>query len=153
MRMLLASSLLMAIALASGCGKSSSTAASDDSDGSSKGDLIAKIDQHGDEIVASSARGEAREWMKQPRHVFFKADPKVVAQFVEDFYQAGAVTVYIADIEEEQGYDYGESLLVVLPRDPNARAKLFQVEARADTAFDDDTVTDQGQKYLYNGLD
>jgi hypothetical protein len=153
MRMLLASSLLMAIALASGCGKSSSTAASDDSDGSPKGDLIAKIDQHGDEIVASSARGEAREWMKQPRHVFFKADPKVVAQFVEDFYQAGAVTVYIADIEEEQGYDYGESLLVVLPRDPNARAKLFQVEARADTTFDDDPVTDQGQKYLYNGLD
>jgi hypothetical protein len=77
----------------------------------------------------------------------------VVAQFVEDFYQAGAVTVYIADIEEEQGYDYGESLLVVLPKDPNARAKLFQVEARADTTFDDDPVTDQGQKYLYNGLD
>ncbi|HTR40957.1 MAG TPA: hypothetical protein VMH87_05025 [Pseudomonadales bacterium] len=155
MKKLLACSLLAALALASGCNKSQSSAASagDDSDGSSKGDLIAKIDKHGDEIMASSTKGEAREWMKQPKHIFFKADPKVVAQFVEDFYQAGATQVYIADIEEEEGNQYGESLLIVLPTDPAARAKLFQVEARADTQFEDDPVTDQGQKYLYNGLD
>lgn len=103
--------------------------------------------------MASSTKGEAREWMKGPKHVFFKTDAKVVGQFVEDFYQAGATQVLIGDIETEQGYDYGESLLVVLPKDPAARAKLFQVEARADTTFDDDPVTDQGQKYLYNGLD
>jgi hypothetical protein len=153
MKKILACSLLAALALASGCGKSQSTTGSDDSDGSSKGDLIAKIDKHGDEIMASSTKGEAREWMKGAKHVFFKADPKVVAQFVEDFYQAGAESVYVADIEEEEGNQYGESLLVVLPKDPVARAKLFQVEARADTTFDDDPVTDKGQKYLYNGLD
>jgi hypothetical protein len=153
MKRMLACSLLAALALASGCGKSPSTATSDDSDGSSKDDLIAKIDKHGDEIMASSTKAEAREWMKGSKHVFFKADPKVVAQFVEDFYQAGAVQVYIADIETEEGNDYGESLLVVLPTDPAARAKLFQVEARADTQFEDDPVSDKGQKYLYNGLD
>lgn len=155
MKKLWACSLLAVLALASGCNKSQSLAASasDDSSGSSKGDLIAKIDKHGDEIMASSTKGEAREWMKQPKHVFFKADPKVVAQFVEDFYQAGATQVYIADIEEEEGNQYGESLLAVLPTDPAARAKLFQVETRADTQFEDDPVTDQGQKYLYNGLD
>ncbi len=150
---LLAGSLLATLVLACGCGKSQSSSAGDDSDGSSKSDLIAKIDQHGDEIMASNTKAEAREWMKQPKHVFFKADSKVVAQFVEDFYQAGAVSVYIADVEEEEGNQYGESLLVVLPKDPDARAKLFQVEARADTQFEDDPVTDKGQKYLYNGLD
>jgi hypothetical protein len=153
MKKIWACSLLAALALASGCGKSASTTGSDDSDGSSKNDLIAKIDTHGDEIVASNTKGEAREWMKGAKHVFFKADPKVVAQFVEDFYQAGAAQVYIADVETEEGNDYGESLLVVLPKDPAARAKLFQVEARADTTFDDDPVPDKGQKYLYNGLD
>jgi hypothetical protein len=153
MKMLLASSLLIAFALASGCSKSQSTAAGNDSAEQSQDSLIAGVDKHGDEIMASSTKTEARQWMKQPKHVFFKADPKEVAQFVEDFYQAGAVQVFIADIEEENDNQYGESLLVVLPKDANARAKLFEVEARADTAFQDDPVTDKGQKYLYNGLD
>jgi hypothetical protein len=147
-------SISLAIVLMSGCGKPQPAAVgSTDSDDSSQGDLIASIDKHGDEIMASTTKGEAREWMKDPKHIFFKADPKVVAQFVEDFYQAGATQVYIADIEEEQGNDYGESLLVVLPKDPAARVKLFDVETRADTEFQDDSVTDKGQKYLYNGLD
>ncbi len=137
----LTASLLIALALAGACSNS-------DSD-----PLIAKIDKHGDEILASNTKAEARAWMTHPHHVFFKADPKQVAQFVEDFYQAGAEKVYIADIEEEQGNFYGEGLLVVLPKDAAARAKLFEVESRADTAFDDTPVTDKGQKYLYNGLD
>jgi len=103
--------------------------------------------------MASPTRTEARQWMKQPKHVFLKADPKVVAQFVEDFYLAGAVQVLIADIEEKNGNQYGESVLVVLPKDPTARAKLFEVEARVDTAFQNDPVPDKGQKYLYNGLE
>lgn len=146
-------SLLIALAMTVGCSKSESTAAGDDSDGDSHGSLIAKIDKHGDEIMASSTKAEAREWMKQPKHVFFKADPKQVAQFVEEFYQAGAAQVYIADIEEEEGNFYGEGLLVVLPKDAAARAKLFEIESRADTVYQDDTVPDKGQKYLYNGLD
>lgn len=155
MKKLFTASLLIALALASGCNKSDSPGASSggDSDDDSKGALIARIDKHGEEIMAGTTKAEAREWMKQPKHVFFKADPKQVAQFVEDFYGAGATQVLIADIEEHDGVQYGESLLVVLPKDPAARDKLFQVEARADTAFEDDPVSDQGQKYLYNGLD
>jgi len=155
MKKLLTASLLIALALAGGCDKSSpgSTTASGDSDDDSKGALVARIDKHGEEIMAGTTKAEARDWMKQPKHVFFKADPKQVAQFVEDFYQAGATQVLIADIEEHDGVQYGESLLVVLPKDPAARAKTFQVGARADTAFDDEPVSDQGQKYLFNGLD
>ncbi len=151
---LLTCSMLVAFALFGGCKKDSSTSAgSSDSGGQSDDGLIARIDKHGDEIMASSTKAEAREWMKQPKHVFFKANPKEVAQFVEDFYSAGATQVFIGDIEEEGGNFYGGSLLVVLPKDPGVRAKLFEVESRADTAFQDDPVKDSGQKYLYNSFD
>jgi hypothetical protein len=72
---------------------------------------------------------------------------------VEEFYGAGATQVLIADIEEHDGTQYGEALLIVLPKEAGARAKLFEVGARADTAYQNDPVTDKGQKYLYYSLD
>ncbi len=150
---LLAGSLLVVLTLISGCGQQQSSTASGDPDEQSQDALIANIDQHGDEVMSSSDKAEARQWMKQPKHVFFKADPGQVAQFVEDFYNAGARQVLITDIEEFQGNQFGEALLVILPKDAGARAKLFEVGARADTAFDNDPVTDKGQKYLYYSLD
>lgn len=136
--------VLVACALAVGCGKQGAPSAES---------LEARIDRHGDEIMASSTKGEARAWMKEPKHVFFKADPKEVAKFVEDFYNAGAVQVLIGDVEEEQGNQFAGSILVVLPTDAPARAKLFAIDARADTAFDCDPVSDKGQKYLYYPFD
>jgi hypothetical protein len=139
---------LAACVLAAGCSdKSTSVSGSDDSED------IAKIDRHGEEIMASSAKAEARDWMKQPAHIFFKIDPKQVKQFVEDFYGAGAKQVLIGDIETHDGTQYGESLLVVLPKEAAARAKLFEVNSRAETAFQNDPVSDKKQKYLYYSLD
>jgi hypothetical protein len=69
--------------------------------------------------------------MKQPSHVIFKADPKEVAKFVEEFYGAGATQVLIADIEEHEGKQFGGGLLVVLPKDADARVKLFEIGSRA----------------------
>jgi len=103
--------------------------------------------------MAGSAKAEARQWIKAPSHIFFKADPKEVAQFVEAFYGAGATQVLIADIEEHEGKQYGESLLVVLPKDAAMRKKLFEIGSRADTAFQNDETSDKGQKYLYYSLD
>ena len=162
MKQLLVSSLLIALVLSGGCGKSQSSAisqltivsnVSNNADNQSRNSTVAWIDQQGDKIIASATKSEARQWMRQSKHVFLKADAKVVAQFVEDFYQAGAVQVLIADIEEKSGNQSGESLLVVLPKDPTARARLFEVEARVDTAFQNDPVPDKGQNYLYNGLE
>jgi hypothetical protein len=141
-RRLLAGSSLIIFALAGGCSQQPSA----DS-------LEARVDKHGEEIMASSTKAEARDWMKQKSHVFFKADPKQVAKFVEEFYGAGATQVLIADIEEHDGTQYGEALLIVLPKEAGARAKLFEVGARADTAYQNDPVTDKGQKYLYYSLD
>jgi hypothetical protein len=115
---------------------------------------VTKTDQHGDEVMSSTNKAEAREWIKGPStHVFFKADPKQVSQYVEDFYNAGATQVFIADIEVEDNNQYGEALLVVLPTDAAARAKVFQVDSRASTDFQESPATDQGQKYLYYSLD
>jgi hypothetical protein len=138
--------MLILVALASSCSKAGS-----DSDG--KGSLEARVDHHGDDVMASKLKAEARAWMKQPKHVFFKADAKQVAQFVEDFYAAGAAQVLICDIEEEEGAQYGEGLLVVLPEEKDARAKVFAVSARAEAVYQEDPVTDKGQKYLYYSLD
>lgn len=146
--------MFITLALAGGCGKQgSSSTASGDSDDSSRGSLESRIDHHGDEIMASNTKAEARAWMKQPKHVFFKADAKQVGQFVEEFYGAGAAQVLIADIEEEEGAQYGEALLVVLPKDKDIRAKLFEIGARADAAYQNDPTTDKDQKYLYYSLD
>jgi hypothetical protein len=140
---------LAACALMPGCSKDNSASASDDSDDS----LITRIDQHGEEILASSAKAEAREWMKRPAHIFFKADPKQVGRFVEEFYGRWAKKVLIGDIEVRDGTEYGESLLVVLPKDAATRVKIFEVNTRAESAFENDEVSDKGQKYLYYSLD
>jgi len=153
-RNVIVSAVLLAMALCGGCGKhQSTTSGGTQSEGQSEGSLEARVDKHGEEILASSAKAEARQWMKQPKHVFFKADPKQVGQFVEEFYRAGATQVLVADIEEHDGTQYGEALLVVLPKDSGVRAKLFEVGGRADTAFQNDAVSDKGQKYLYYSLD
>ena len=143
--------LLVPLTLATGCNKLASTSDSDSDD--SPEAVIKRIDKHGDAIMASSAKAEAREWMKQPKHVLFKADSNQVAQSVEEFYKAGAEQVLVADLEEHGGIQFGDSLLVVLPKDPAARAKIFAVESRADTAFQDDPVQEKGQKYLYNSFE
>ena len=85
--------------------------------------------------------------------MFFKVDAKTMGKFVEDFYDAGAGQVVIGDVEDLGGNEYGESLLVVLPTDAAARAKVFAVGSRAETAFGNDGVTDKGQKYLLYSLD
>jgi hypothetical protein len=150
---LIAGTMLIALAFAGGCDKNkagSTSAGGDSSDGDS---LETRVDHHGDEIMASTTKAEARAWMKQPKHVFFKVEAKQVGQFVEEFYGAGATQVLIADIEEVEGAQYGEGLLVVLPKEKEARAKLFEIGARADAAYQNDPTTDKGQKYLYYGLD
>jgi len=151
---LMAGLMLMALALGCGCNKAGSGSSASDGDSGDAKDLITKVDKHGDEVMAASTgKAEARAWMKRPHHVFFKADAKQVGQFVEDFYGAGATQVLICDVEEHEGSQYGEGLLVVLPKEKDARAKLFEIDARANTAFQNDPTTDKGQKYLYYSLD
>jgi hypothetical protein len=111
------------------------------------------VDEHGDEALSKNNKGEAREWLKDESHIFFKGDRKKIAQFIEDFYSAGATQVYIVDTETHNGSVYGGAILVVLPQDGGARAKIFAMDKNVAMAFDEDTVSDQGQKYLYHAFD
>jgi hypothetical protein len=110
-------------------------------------------DEHCDEALAKNNKGEAREWLKDATHIFFKGDKKQIAQFIEDFYSAGAEQVYIADTETHNGSVYGGSLLVVLPQYAGARAKIFDLDKKVSQAFDEDAVQDRGQKYLFHAFD
>lgn len=153
-RSLVGGSLLVVFVVAMGCNKQpAATGQGNASEEESQGGLEGRIDKHGEEILASSAKSEARQWMKQTSHVFFKGDPKQIAEFVEQFYGAGAPQVLIGDIEEHDGKQYGGSLLVVLPGDKSARAKLFEIGTRAGASFQEDPVSDKGQKYLYYSFD
>jgi hypothetical protein len=113
----------------------------------------AKVDEHGDEALAGKNKGEAREWLKDASHIFFKGDRKQIAQFIEDFYSAGAAQVYIVDTETHKGSVYGGAILVVLPQDVAVRAKIFSMDKDVARAFDEDSVMDQGQKYLFHAFD
>jgi hypothetical protein len=115
--------------------------------------LEERIDDHCDKVIASSAKSEARQWLRQRSRGFFKTDRRDVGRFVKEFYDAGAKEVLIGDIEEDQSAQLGQSLLIVLPKEANARAKLFEIGSRAEDAFQCDPVSDKGQKYLYYSLD
>ena len=147
-RTLLAYAALIGLACAGGCKKQHSSRGEDKAgDGPERSGKQHRI------VLASADKAEAREWMKGATHLLFKADPKKVAQFVEEFYSAGAVQVLIAEVQEREGKQFGEALLVVLPKDTALRAKLFSIGNRADEAFQNDPVTESGQDYLYYWLD
>ena len=115
--------------------------------------LEERIEKHCEEVMASSAKAEARQWLRQRSHGFFKTDRRDVAGFVKQFYGAGATEVLIGDIHGDQSAQLGQSLVIVLPKEASARAKLFEIGSRAEDAFQCDHVSDKGQKYLYYPLD
>jgi len=134
---LVASVLLVAFAIACGPGFAAS-----------------KDDEHGEKVMAATNKAEARQWLKDSsRHLIFKGDRKEVVKLVEDFYKAGATKVFICDIESHDGNDYAGGLLIVLPKDSDARGKVFKVAEKADTAFENDPTKDEGQKYIYYAFD
>jgi hypothetical protein len=72
---------------------------------------------------------------------------------VDEFYAAGAVTVYVTGIETLGGTEVTETMLLELPKDSAARAKVFEVANRFDETIDSDPEKDVGQKYLSFALD
>jgi len=117
--------------------------------------LEQRLEKAGDEIMASDKKAEAREWLKDDNHVLFKfrGGKKKLSELVDEFYSAGAEKVYVGDIENEAGKNFAGTVLVVLPKDSAARAKLFEIDKRVGPELQEDPVTDKGQRYLYYSLD
>ena len=115
---------------------------------------VAALDKAGDEELAETNKvAEARQWLRAPSHSIFKGDPQSVAKFVDEFYAAGAVTVYVTGIETLGGTEVTATILVVLPKDGSARTKMFEIANRFDETTDSDPEKDVGQKYLLFELD
>jgi len=158
---LLAGSALILCALISGCsqkpapanGTAEAPSSSSPSVPSDSQAMAEKVDRHVEAALAAPNKAEARQWLKPPGHVFFKADKQEVAQLVEDFYAAGAAQVLFVEIARDNDKEIADSMVVVLPKDSAIRAKVFSVGERADGMFDNDPMPDSGQKYLYYGLD
>ena len=144
------------LCICSACGKKEATTSDLKDTTEQKSDVVnvAALDKDGDEQLAETNKvAEARQWLRAPSHALFKGDRQSVIEFVDEFYAAGAVTVYVTGIETLGGTEVTETMLLVLPKDPTARTKVFEVANRFDETIDSDPEKDVGQKYLSFVLD
>ena len=139
----------------SGCGKKEAVGSSTAPSVESKPEVVdvAALDKAGDEDLADPKKAEARQWLKAPSHAVFKGDKQAVIKFVDEVYAAGAVTVYATGIETLGGNEVTETMILVLPKDSTARAKVFEVANRFGETIQNDPDKDIGQKYLSFVLD
>jgi hypothetical protein len=115
-------------------------------------------DQMDREFVAQLMSGrtsEASAWLRDPRGAGMRTlgemDPDASIALVDQLYGLGAGEVLAVEIEDggAAGAETANHLLVRLPQDAKARARLFEVENQyaEDEGFDGET--DRGQEFLY----
>lgn len=113
-------------------------------------DWIAEQDAWvGDEIADGSA-APARGWLAHEGHATFEADPQFLDSLIDEFHAEGGAQVWMVGIESFQGHQLSDSIAVELPSDPDARARLFAIEAKV---FDGEGTPDVGQRFLTVSLD
>jgi hypothetical protein len=144
------------LVICSACGKKEATTSNPKNTTEQKSDVVdvATLDKEGDKELAETNKvAEARQWLRARSHSIFKGDQQSVIKFVDEFYAAGAVTVYVTGIDTLGGTQVTETMLLVLPKEAAARAKVFEVANRFDETIDSDPEKDIGQKYLSFVLD
>ncbi len=117
----------------------------------------------GDELEMYKSQGpryEARAWLASNGNPYPFAgnrfDSKDAAgAFIDSLYAARADTVWVLNVEQDsarvatEGGPYADALLVRLPADRAARARLFAFDARGARHEGFDPDRDSGQRYLY----
>lgn len=109
---------------------------------------------------AMGPRYEARQWLAGNINPFPLASNRfeskaAAAAFIDSLYALGADTVYVLNVQQDsawlarEGGPYADALLLRLPDDPGARARLLQVNAREarHQSFAPDRA--RGQRYLF----
>ena len=104
-------------------------------------------------------RYEARSWLRENAHISALAgnrfsSKKEAIDFVESLYSAGATTVYVTNIFDEdwrlkeEGGPYADTIIVELPSDLVKRASLIKImnEEIENEGFE--PVSDTGQKEI-----
>jgi len=106
------------------------------------------------ERMLASDRAEARQWLgAAPGAVRYlgELEPDASLELVERLYELGAAEVLAVEIEREPGSEDQTTnhLLVRLPLNLAARARLFAFENEHAESEGFDGEADRGQEYLY----
>lgn len=121
--------------------------------------------KHYDRLVAGQeddgdTAAEARAWLdpKNTENVLWKTSRAQTLKIVDDLYEAGAVKVLAVYSPKDETIKINmcAELLVVLPKDAEARKKVFKTFNRIDKQLwgeDHENIKDQGQKYLDLNMD
>jgi hypothetical protein len=121
-------------------------------------EYVARVYKDEDKDFAESKKAEARTWLKSPLHTILGEDKKKVLRYVDDFYAAGALKVFVADIETQTNgknppTEHAKYLCVVLPKDEDSRHQVFRVHWQAVREWGFDADDDVGQKYTWYPID
>jgi hypothetical protein len=121
-------------------------------------EYVARVYKDEDKEFAATTKAEARRWLKSTLHSIHGQSKKKVVQYVDWFYDAGAVNVFMADIKKVASRkndltENAEYMLVVLPQDLEARRKVFLIHSKAVLDWGIDADGDVGQKYLWYRVD
>ena len=137
-------SLLVVFSLLLFTGCSSST-----NSGSASGHSVAAEDKECEEYLKEPLAAEAKKWLSKSNAMLFKGDRGEVTKMIDKFYAAGATKV-TASPNDLQGKEICELFIVTLPDDPEARKKVFAVEAEyyKSGGAPEEATKDEGQKYL-----
>lgn len=112
------------------------------------------VDESGDKVW----KQDAREFFNRdanPLNRTFELPWQWAGDFTRQAYEAGAEKVWMVSISEfELGgekFHVSDCMVVVLPKDPAARATLISTYNQVTGVSDDPTlaITDAGQKYLF----
>ncbi len=125
---------------------------------SSNREYVSRVYKDEDKDFAESKKAEAKAWLKSPLHAILGQDKKKVLRYVNDFYGAGALKVFVADIETHMNgknipAESAKYLCVVLPTDEDARRRVFRVHWEAVREWGFDADDDVGQKYTWYPID
>src|SRR5688572_4102213 len=150
----------LALLLAVGCSKQSSSEDSTESDDESSPvagrKMTSDIDKMCEDILQSSDIMEASEWLKRyPQSSIGENEDgreMLLSPVVSRLREAGAKRIVIDYAKIGQG-EFLVALLVVLPSDEAARQKLFAMDPMLSQLCDQTPVIDRGQKYLHYSFD
>ena len=136
-----------------GCSK---TAAESDPPEITEKKMIADIDIMAEEVLQSAEKMEAADWLKRFPQSSFGVNEQgqdlLLAPVVAKLKQAGAQRVVIEYAMLGQAHVLA-SMVVLLPKDPTARQKLFEIDKQLAPLCEETPVADKGQKYLHYSFD
>jgi len=122
----------------------------------SPAEQAAKLDRDAEKALAEEKMSEAREWLKgEPGRTIYNLGDQA-APTVESLYAMGAAKVSCGATAEGDGGKIAVLVVIELPADPDARAKLIDWANTTDKKLngeDAEVIKDVGQKYVTVNFD